>query len=186
MRWRKETYPFELTKTVRVGQNLPHFLRPRVVHPHGAVHELDAVSLACLKNPVELRHVQGHRLLQQHVLPLLRRHHRPLHVQPRRKRHVHCLHLTILQHTLVAPVHSHRPRQPVIGRKLRSLLNRTAAYGHQRGVWGSAYGLAQLDGDISAAQNTKTHRRLVIRHVFVCDEWAVCVRAEEWEVQVKN
>lgn len=60
----KFTLQFELLETLFIGEELPHLGGPRVVHPHGAVHELHPIGFASLDDGVELSSADGDRLLE--------------------------------------------------------------------------------------------------------------------------
>eukprot|EP00268_Persea_americana_P032075 TRINITY_DN3140_c0_g1_i4.p2 TRINITY_DN3140_c0_g1~~TRINITY_DN3140_c0_g1_i4.p2 ORF type:complete len:122 (+),score=4.33 TRINITY_DN3140_c0_g1_i4:230-595(+) len=114
------------------------------MHPHGPVHELHSIRIAHLQDPVQLSHVQGSRLLKQHVLLLLRGLHRPPHVQARWERHVHGVHLRVVEDGLVAAVDLHGFGEAVLGREPLGLLDRAAAHGGEGGVGGEGDGSRHL------------------------------------------
>ena len=153
------TYRFELSKTLRIGKELLHLSRPRVVQPHCAVHKLHSIGFARLQNLIQLRHIQSRRLLQKHMLLLLRRQHCPLQVQARRQRHVHGVNIGVVQHRLVAAVNLSRGRESVGGGESRGLLQRTAADGVQSGIGSQRYRPRYLARYVGAAQNPELDQR---------------------------
>lgn len=86
-----------------------------MVHPHSAVHNLDAINLAGLQNPIELRGVKGRRLLEKHVLALASGGDNPVNVEARRKRDVDGVNGWIIEQSLVASVDAGVLREAVVG-----------------------------------------------------------------------
>ncbi|RDY14594.1 hypothetical protein CR513_00322, partial [Mucuna pruriens] len=130
----------KVAKTVRIGEELPHGSGAGMVHPHGTVHELHPIGFARLDNLVELRGIKSHGLLEQHVLLLARREHRPAHVQARRERHVHGVDVRIVQDGLVGPVDLGTVGKTVSGREGACLVEGAAPDGVQGGVGGEGDG----------------------------------------------
>ena len=140
----KHYYRFELAETLPVGDELLHLRRPRVMHPQRTVHELHPTSLARRQHSVQFHHIRRHRLLQKHVLLLLRGRHRPFRLQLGRKRDIHRIHIRVVQHRLVALVHLHPRRESISRHDPCCLVDPAAADGNEGGVGNKSNGLGQL------------------------------------------
>jgi len=98
------TYRFNLPKLLPILQKPLHHLRSRMMHPHSPIHKLHPTFLTHLHNLIKLLHTHRHRLLQQNMLPFLRRSHRPLHMQRRRQRHVNSVNIRVVKNFFVRAV----------------------------------------------------------------------------------
>lgn len=163
-------YRFEVAKTVGVVEEVGHSGGPGIMDPHGVIHELDPIGLTGPDDVVELRHVEGHGLLEEQMLLVLGRKHGPTEVQACGKGHVHRVHIWILQQGLVGPVHLHRQREPVRGGECGGLVDGTACDGAYGGVWGQPDCAGNLPGDVGAAHHSDLDQRF--RHFGQ--------RSEEW------
>nr|GMC52503.1 hypothetical protein CR513_00322 [Ipomoea batatas] len=140
----------------RIREELFHLSSSRMMHPRGSIHELNPTGRTRRQNLVQLRHVQRHRLLQQHVLLLLRRQDGPPHVEAGGERDVNGVHVRVVQHGVVAAVNFRGGGALGLCDKRRRLLRRAAADGGDCRVWSQRYSPGQIARHGGTAQYSET------------------------------
>lgn len=110
------------------------------MHPHGSVHELHPIGFTSLRNPIKLRHVQRHGLLQEDVLLLLRRQDRPRDAEAGGERDVDGVDVGVVEDGVVAAVDPDGGGEAVGGGEFGGLVEGAAADGVEGGVRGEGYG----------------------------------------------
>lgn len=145
-----------------------------VVDPHGGVHELDAVGGARGEDGVELGGGERGGLLEEQVLPALRRRDGPARVEARGERHVHRVHGGVVEELLVGPHGAHRRGEGVLGDEAARLVEGAAPHGDEGGVGGEGDGAGHLardlraphDAEANGARRRRRRLRLRLRHGF--------------------
>lgn len=106
------------------------------MHPHSSVHELNSVSFACLENLIEFRDIESDGLLEEQVLLLLRRQHRPPDVEAGGEGDVDGVHVGVVEDGVVAAVDLGGGREAICGGEFRGFVDGAAADGVEGGVGG--------------------------------------------------
>ena len=153
---RTYTYRFELTETLLIREEFFHLGSPRVMHPHGPVHELHPIGFTSLDDGIELDGVESHRLLQQHMLLLLGGEHGPPDVKARRQGDIHGVHVWVVEYCLVGPVGLRIGREVVFGSESSGLLVGPTAYGGEFGVGSECDCTRHLASYLGAAYDSES------------------------------
>nr|GMC55177.1 hypothetical protein CR513_00322 [Ipomoea batatas] len=154
--WLHADVVLQSIRAKHIRKHAVHLHISRMMHPRSSIHELNPTGRTRRQNLVQLRHVQRHRLLQQHVLLLLRRQDGPPHVEAGGERDVNGVHVRVVQHGVVAAVNFRGGGALGLCDKRRRLLRRAAAHGGDCRVWSQRYSPGQIAPHGGTAQYSET------------------------------
>lgn len=137
-----------------IVEEVRHCSGPGVMHPHGVIHELHPIGFTRLHDIIELSHVKRHRLLQKQVLLLPGGEHGPPVVEGGGERHVHGVHVGVVEEGLVGAVHVSRKRERIGGGECGGFVEGAARHRAEGGVWGEVDGTGDFPSYVSAADHS--------------------------------